>query len=63
MIELISTLRNLCFLKILYCNRIVILVFQLSSGTGSALDGKIPVFVFPVQLDFYFEVQGVNKKK
>lgn len=31
-------------------------LYILRSGGGSVLDGKIPVFVFPVQLDFYFEV-------
>jgi len=32
------------------------------SGGGSVLDGKIPVFVFPVQLDFYFEDQTTHKR-
>ena len=36
------------------------------SGTGAAgsgiLDGKVPVFVFPVQLDFYYEDQTTHKR-
>ena len=28
----------------------------------SILDGKVPVFVFPVQLDFYFEDQTTHKR-
>jgi len=31
-------------------------------GTPSILDGKVPVFVFPVQLDFYFEDQTTHKR-
>lgn len=31
-------------------------------STGSILDGKVPVFVFPVQLDFYFEDQTTHKR-
>ena len=37
-----------------------------TSGTGAAgsgiLDGKVPVFVFPVQLDFYYEDQTTHKR-
>ena len=37
-----------------------------SSTTGPAssgiLDGKVPVFVFPVQLDFYYEDQTTHKR-
>jgi len=31
-------------------------------GTGGILDGKVPVFVFPVQLDFYYEDQTTHKR-
>ena len=38
----------------------------MSSASGltspSILDGKVPVFVFPVQLDFYFEDQTTHKR-
>ena len=38
----------------------------MSSASGltspSILDGKGPVFVFPVQLDFYFEDQTTHKR-
>jgi len=34
-----------------------------SSAPGSGiLDGKVPVFVFPVQLDFYYEDQTTHKR-
>ena len=35
-----------------------------SSGaaTSGILDGKVPVFVFPVQLDFYYEDQTTHKR-
>jgi len=33
-----------------------------SSGSGGILDGKIPVFVFPVQIDFYLEDQTTHKR-
>lgn len=36
-----------------------------SAGTGgpsSIMEGKIPVFVFPVQLDFYYEDQTTHKR-
>lgn len=36
-----------------------------NSGLGSGpsiLDGKVPVFVFPVQLDFYYEDQTTHKR-
>ena len=39
---------------------------KMSSVSGltspSILDGKVPVFVFPVQLDFYFEDQTTHKR-
>lgn len=31
-------------------------------ATPSILDGKVPVFVFPVQLDFYYEDQTTHKR-
>jgi hypothetical protein len=31
-------------------------------ASPSILDGKVPVFVFPVQLDFYFEDQTTHKR-
>jgi len=33
-----------------------------SVGTTNILDGKVPVFVFPVQLDFYYEDQTTHKR-
>eukprot|EP00088_Acartia_fossae_P003111 TRINITY_DN11290_c0_g1_i1.p1 TRINITY_DN11290_c0_g1~~TRINITY_DN11290_c0_g1_i1.p1 ORF type:complete len:228 (-),score=62.23 TRINITY_DN11290_c0_g1_i1:485-1168(-) len=33
-----------------------------SGGSGGILDGKIPVFVFPVQIDFYLEDQTTHKR-
>jgi len=33
-----------------------------SSPTSGILDGKVPVFVFPVQLDFYYEDQTTHKR-
>jgi len=33
-----------------------------SAPVSGILDGKIPVFVFPVQLDFYFEDQTTHKR-
>jgi len=33
-----------------------------SSGSGGILDGKIPVFVFPVQIDFYLDDQTTHKR-
>ena len=35
-----------------------------SSPTAASgiLDGKVPVFVFPVQLDFYYEDQTTHKR-
>ena len=35
-----------------------------TSGLASSgiLDGKVPVFVFPVQLDFYYEDQTTHKR-
>ena len=34
-----------------------------SAAAGSGiLDGKVPVFVFPVQLDFYYEDQTTHKR-
>ena len=30
--------------------------------TSGILDGKVPVFVFPVQLDFYYEDQTTHKR-
>jgi len=31
-------------------------------GSSGILDGKVPVFVFPVQLDFYYEDQTTHKR-
>ena len=33
-----------------------------ATTSPSILDGKVPVFVFPVQLDFYFEDQTTHKR-
>jgi len=33
-----------------------------SVGSTNILDGKVPVFVFPVQLDFYYEDQTTHKR-
>jgi len=33
-----------------------------SAPTSGILDGKVPVFVFPVQLDFYFDDQTTHKR-
>jgi len=33
-----------------------------SAGSTNILDGKVPVFVFPVQLDFYYEDQTTHKR-
>jgi len=33
-----------------------------SSSPSGILDGKVPVFVFPVQLDFYYEDQTTHKR-
>lgn len=33
-----------------------------ATASPSILDGKVPVFVFPVQLDFYFEDQTTHKR-
>jgi len=41
-------------------------VASMSSSSGAVtsgiLDGKVPVFVFPVQLDFYYEDQTTHKR-
>ena len=34
----------------------------LPASPPAILDGKVPVFVFPVQLDFYFEDQTTHKR-
>ena len=31
-------------------------------ASSGILDGKVPVFVFPVQLDFYYEDQTTHKR-
>ena len=33
-----------------------------SPASSGILDGKVPVFVFPVQLDFYYEDQTTHKR-
>ena len=33
-----------------------------SLPSTNILDGKVPVFVFPVQLDFYYEDQTTHKR-
>ena len=33
-----------------------------SAAPSGILDGKVPVFVFPVQLDFYYEDQTTHKR-
>ena len=33
-----------------------------SAAASGILDGKVPVFVFPVQLDFYYEDQTTHKR-
>jgi len=33
-----------------------------SAPTSGILDGKVPVFVFPVQLDFYYDDQTTHKR-
>lgn len=33
-----------------------------SGGSGGILDGKIPVFVYPVQIDFYLEDTSTHKR-
>ncbi len=38
------------------------MIISFSSGSGGILDGKIPVFVFPVQIDFYLEDQTTHKR-
>ena len=32
------------------------------AAASGILDGKVPVFVFPVQLDFYYEDQTTHKR-
>ncbi|XP_023325925.1 motile sperm domain-containing protein 1 isoform X1 [Eurytemora carolleeae] len=34
----------------------------MSSSSTSIMDGRIPVFVFPVQLDFYYDDQTTHKR-
>ena len=33
-----------------------------AAAASGILDGKVPVFVFPVQLDFYYEDQTTHKR-
>jgi len=37
-------------------------VIKMSSSSTSIMDGRIPVFVFPVQLDFYYDDQTTHKR-